>query len=334
MKRISRYFVGGMLFSVLLLGVLSDPVLAKDPKPIELKAVAWVGLGRSLTKNVETAFAEMVKEKSNGQLTIKFLGGPEVIPKTEQVQACSDGLVDMVFAVCGEYRQVIPEVAALHLSPTTPWEDRKNGIYDYWLDLHKKYNLYYLGRWNYNMNFLIHLRDKEVKSISDLKGLKISPTGRTDLLIESLGAVSVEVGGRELYTAMDRGLLDGYVWSDSGHFGSWKEVTKYVLDHPFLSAATFTTVMNLDKFNALPGHLQEALKTASAEYEPIMAEYYAGLRNKERKEWESAGVKFIKLPPDDAETIIDTADGFAWDMVKEVVKPDAYGNLRKILLQQ
>lgn len=334
MKRVIVYLVVGLVVPVLFFGWLSDPVFAKDPKPIEIKAVAWVGLGRSLTKNVETIYADLVKQKSKGALIIKFLGGPEVIPKTEQVQASSDGLVDMVFAVCGEYRQVIPEVSALHLSPTTPWEDRKNGIYDYWVNLHKKHNLYYLGRWNYDMNFVIHLRDKEIKSIADLKGLKISPTGRTDLLIRSLGGVSVEVGGRELYTAVDRGLLDGYVWSDSGHFGSWKEVTKYVIDHPFLSAATFTTVMNLDKFNALPKNLQEALKAASAEYEPIMAKYYAGLRSKERKQWESAGVKFIKLPAGDAKKIIDSADGFAWKMVKEVVKPQSYTNLREVLLQQ
>lgn len=334
MKKILLCLSGALVFSLLFSGWASNPVWAKNPKSVEIKAVAWIGLGRSLTKNLETVFVDLVKKKSKGELTIKFLGGPEVIPKTEQVQACSDGLIDMVFAVAGEYRQVIPEVAAIHLSPSAPWEDRKNGIYDYWVDLHKKYNLFYLGRWNYSMNFVIHLRNKLAKTISDFKGLKISPTGRTDLLLQSLGAVAVEVGGREIYTAMDRGLLDGYVWSDSGHFGSWKEVTKYIVDHPFLSAATFTTVMNLKKFNSLPTHLQDALKAAAAEYEPIMADYYAKLRDKERKQMSAAGVKYIKLSPPDAKRIVDSADGFAWKMVKKVVKPESYGKLRKVLLQQ
>ncbi len=276
----------------------------------------------------------MVKEKTKGELVIKLLGGPEVIPKTEQVQACADGLVDMVFAVAGEYRQVIPEVAGLHLSPSTPWEDRTNGIYEYWRDLHKKYNLSYLGRWNYNMDFVIHLGKKRIERLADLKGFKISPTGRTEHLISSLGAVSVEVGGREIYTAMERGLLDGYVWSDSGRFGSWKEVTQYVVDHPFLSAATFTMVMNLDKFESLPKHLQDALTSVSAEYEPIMAEYFAGMRQTERQTMIDAGVEYIKLPPDEAKSFVDSADGFAWEMVKEVVKPQSYEKLRKVLLQQ
>jgi TRAP-type C4-dicarboxylate transport system substrate-binding protein len=264
---------------------------------------------------------------------VNLVGGPEVIPKPEQVQACSDGIIDMAFAVCGEYRQVIPEVAALHLSPSTPWEARKNGIYDYWLNLHKKYNLYYLGRWSYDINYIFYLK-KPIKNLAGFKGLKISPTGRTDKLIEALGAVNVEVGGSELYSAMEKGLVDGYVWSDSGLLSSWKEVTKCAVDQPILSAATFTTVMNLKKFNSLPKHLQDVLTTVAVEYEPVMAKYYDELRAKEQKGWKDAGVSFIKLPPEEAKWLNDSANKLAWEMVKTTMSPEAYGKLRKGMLME
>ncbi len=318
-------WVGGLLL------VWTSFLFAAPAKPTEIRAVVWMTPGRSLTKNVETVFVDMVKQRSNGELVINLVGGPEVIPKPEQVQACSDGIIDMAFAVCGEYRQVIPEVAALHLSPTTPWEDRKNGIYDYWLDLHKKYNLYYLGRWSYNVNYVFYLK-RPIKNLAGFKVLKISPTGRTDKLIEALGAVNVEVGGRELYSAMEKGLIDGYVWSDSGLLSSWKEVTKCVVDHPILSAATFTTVMNLKKFNSLSKQQQEALTSAAADYEPIMAKYFSDLKAKEQKEWREAGVSFVKLPPEEAKWLNEHAAKLAWEMVKTTLSSEAYGKLRKGML--
>jgi len=129
-------------------------------------------------------------------------------------------------------------------------------------------------------------------------------------------------------------LIDGYIWSDSGRFGGWEEVTKYIVDHPLLSAATFALVMNLDKFNALPKHLQKVLIEVSAEYEPIMADYFAELRNTERQKMIDAGVEYIKLPPDEGKWLTETGADFAWEMVKGTVSPESYAKLRKVLLLQ
>lgn len=332
-KPIGRLIAVG-LFNILFLGWAFVSSSASSLGSTEVKAVMWLSRGQSMTKDIETAFVDMVKKRSNGELTIKIIGGPEVIPKMEMAQACSDGIIDMVFATVNDYRQIIPEVAAIHLSPSTPWGDRTNGIYDYWFNLHKKHNLYYLGRWNYNMNFVFHLRKKLIKNLADLKGLKISPTGRTDKLVEALGAVNVAITAGDLYSSLEKGLLDGYIWSESGRLRSWAEVTKYVIEEPILSAATFTTYMNLKKFDSLPKPLQDVLTRVSAEYEPVMAKYFADLRDAEKEQWKAAGVSFIKLPPDEAKWIAETAPKLSWELVKEMVGPESYDRLRKVLLLQ
>jgi len=335
MKKVMFLFTGVMLFCGLLLCWVPGSILAQTSKPIKLKAVAAWPLGGTLTIHVETILVDLINKKSNGKLILNFLGGPEVVAKPEQVAAAREGIIDISFGGAGEAWSVIPEISAVSFPASTPWEQRKNGIYDYWVETCKPHNLYYLGRWSYNLSNVFHFRKKvHVERLAHFKGLKIKPIGRLDPLVQELGGANVNISGGEMYTALNTGLLDGFIWSDVGRLSGWEEVVGEVLDNPVSSAANLIALMNLDKWKSLPKHLQDALTGAWVEFEPIAAEHFAKAAGKERKKYMDTGVKFVKLPADEAKWLVESADKLAWNWVKGVLKPESYTKLRKGLLVQ
>ena len=118
-----KKIICGVVAAVLLVAVLMGCGPAAPTGPVELTAVAWLGLGRTLSIHAETTLVDLVAEKSNGELVLNFLGGPEVVPKVEQPGATRDGVIDIAFTTSGESWSVVPELAGLHLSPFAPWEE-------------------------------------------------------------------------------------------------------------------------------------------------------------------------------------------------------------------
>ncbi|MEM6946285.1 MAG: TRAP transporter substrate-binding protein DctP, partial [Pseudomonadota bacterium] len=74
----------------------------------------------------------------------------------------------------------------------------------------------------------------EVKSLSDLEGLKIRGSGRmTTKLLDALGAEGVNVGFSEVPGALQRGVVDcAITGSGSGYNAGWHEVTTHVMALP------------------------------------------------------------------------------------------------------
>src|SRR4030042_805656 len=81
------------------------------------------------------AFAEEVNKKSNGEVVIKFMGGPEAIPAFKQFEAVRTGVVDMIFSAESYYGGAVTGAAYTHLSQIPPMEERKVGYYDLRADI-------------------------------------------------------------------------------------------------------------------------------------------------------------------------------------------------------
>jgi len=100
----------------------------------------------------------------------------------------------------------------------------------------------------------------EVKSLEDLKGLRIRATGLTAKSIEALGATPVAMPMPDSYEALSKGVVEGIIGPPEILKG-WKlaDVTKYITIVPPVYNGVHYCVMNLDKWNSLPENVRAAI---------------------------------------------------------------------------
>jgi TRAP-type transport system periplasmic protein len=109
---------------------------------------------------------------------------------------------------------------------------------------------------------------KAVRSLDDLKGLKVRATGLSKSIADKLGATPVAMPQPETYEALQKGVVEA-TFCPIETLKGWKqgEAIQYVVDS---SAIGYTTamfvVMNKDKWAKLPADLQKTITEVSREW--------------------------------------------------------------------
>lgn len=196
--------------------------------------------------------------EGKGVLQINFIGGPKAIPTFEVGNAVKTGVVDIGLSTGAFYTNVMPEADFLKLTQIPVAEQRKNGAFAYINQVwNQKANMQYLGRMVENQPFHLYLNKKIDKP--DLTGLKIRITPVYREFFQSLGANVITTPPGEVYTALERGVVDGYGWPIGGIFDlNWQEKTKFRVDPGFYDAEV-SLVMNLDAYKKLDAKQRDYL---------------------------------------------------------------------------
>lgn len=270
-----------------------------------------------------------INKRAKGEVVIKYVGGPEAIPGFKQFEALRTGVLGMIFGCESYYGRTVTGGAYTHLTRLTPPEERKRGYYDVRVDLMKKQGVFYLGRPLHHSWFHV-FTNKAVKRPQELAGQKIRVSATYEPFIKALGAAPVTLPGGEVYTALERGTIDGYAWAVIGNVGfGWPEVCKYILE-PRIYEMNIETLINLKAWNSIPTHLQDMMKECMVKNEKEYADVLGNLAEKEYKAMLDAGMKVITFSPEDTKWYIDLAYKAGWD---EFVKnaPDLGPKLKKML---
>jgi len=109
---------------------------------------------------------------------------------------------------------------------------------------------------------------KPVRTLEDLKGLKIRASGRPADVLKVLGGTPVGVEMADMYDGLQRGVVDGVLSSMEVEKG-WKigEIIRYAtLSYKVGTVYTFYIVMNKDKWNALPQDVKKIFTDVAAEW--------------------------------------------------------------------
>ncbi|HEX7054534.1 MAG TPA: TRAP transporter substrate-binding protein DctP [Burkholderiales bacterium] len=280
-------------------------------QPVVLKGITPWTADYDLSKAF-FAFQELVNERLKGKVVVSYLGGPEVAGPNQQFQALKNGVVDVLLGAAAYYRTEVPLAAAVQFTKKLPSELRKSGYYDLMRKIHlDQGGVVYLANTAGGNKFRIYMVKKIDKP--DLRGLKIRVSPVYTPLVRALGGAPINMAPGEVYTALERGVVDGYGWTYTGIdvFG-WNEVTKYVIDHPFYSLDG-AILMNKAVYDRLAPDVRRALDEIGPELERRVEKYMAENLAKEDAKLKKLGLQFIRFSPADAEKYIRTAYDAGWE---------------------
>jgi TRAP-type transport system periplasmic protein len=317
------------IISILLAGVIG--LLSLGPAfggEVSLKAVAFIPKNHPLMSQT-VVWVDMINKELAGKLKINYIGGPEVMPGLQQVEAVRKGVLDIAFNPTAYYQNILPEGGAFILSKYSPTEEREpDGFYDLMVKRHEKINCRYVGRMLWTPFYL--WPKKEVKTLEDLKGIKMRTSALYDRFMKALDIVPVTIPAGDTYTALERGTVGGFGWPNMGpRQRGWLEVVKNVIDLPFYGSNNITAVMNLDKWNSLPKDVQDQVVAVTAKFEQIMHSHFVEAVDKEWVELDKMGIKRITFSEAENKKYIDLAYQVEWDNLAQKV-PDLIDDLKRV----
>ncbi|MBX9825696.1 MAG: TRAP transporter substrate-binding protein DctP [Xanthobacteraceae bacterium] len=302
-----------MLIAGLALGGLvvqaQAPVLAQE---VTLRAVTSFAEGTQFSKNFER-FIQKVNADGKGQVQINYIGGPRAMPPFEVGNAVRTKVVDIANVTGAFYTNLVPEADGLKLIAKPMSEQRQNGTWAFVDQLHQqKINAHYLARQFHNVPFHIYLNKKIDKM--DFTGLKIRVTPVYKDVVEAMGGTTVTTAPGEVYTALERGVVDGYGWPVSGIFDlGWEKVTKFRLEPAFYSVEVGVLVNN-DVWKGLSAAQKKVLSDAALWLEGLDTENVA-LVKAERDKQAAAGIQPIDLGPEPSKAFLAKANEVGWASV-------------------
>jgi TRAP-type transport system periplasmic protein len=208
-------------------------------------------------------FIEKVNADGKGVIQITYIGGPKAMPPFEVGNALKNGVVDIANVTGAFYTNLMPEADAWKLTERPMSEIRTNGGFDYMARLYdQKLNAVFLARHIDNNPFHIYL-NKPIAKV-DLTGLKLRITPVYRDFFTALGATVVQTAPGEVYTALERGVVDGYGWPITGIFDlGWHEKTKYRVDPGFYSAEV-SVLVNKTTWGKLNDKQRKVIADAAA----------------------------------------------------------------------
>ncbi|MGB6996516.1 MAG: TRAP transporter substrate-binding protein DctP, partial [Pseudolabrys sp.] len=239
-------------------------------------------------------FIEQVNAEGKGIIQINYIGGPKAMPPFEVGNALKAGVVDVANTTGAFTTNVMPESDAWKLTERPMSELRKNGGYDYMAKLYaEKMNAIFLARLVDNNQFHLYL-NKPI-STPDLTGLKIRITPVYRDFFQALGATVVQTPPGEVYTSLERGVVDGYGWPITGIFDlGWHEKTKYRVDPGFYTVEV-SILVNKTTWDKLSDAQKAVLRKAAERGEAEAAAEFGAENAKDTKRQADAGIQTIKF---------------------------------------
>lgn len=311
-RKMSIALVGGM---VALLFLWTNLSLAA-PKSVTLKLwSAWPAKMDPSKPGLEMLRDMLEKRGKEVNLSLNYVGGPEVFGPTQGIESLQQGTIDMAYTAGAYNTGVVPEVDALKLLKTLPWEDRERGIYELMNSWHQEKGLEYLARASSGQSFQGYLNVKREKP--DLSGLTMRIVPIYKPLTGPLNAKAVMTAGGEVYTALERGTVDGFWWGgrEIRPWG-WHEVCQYIWGPPFWTVDVYV-MMNKDKWDSLHQSQREFLTELFRDYE--IKTYAAQVKAQEEitRDLLHSGMEMIRFSPEDREWYLNMAYEQGWEAAIE-----------------
>ena len=250
-------------------------------------------------------FCDEVKKRTNGQVEITYHPGGTLLNPVKMYDGVLTGIADLGLSHIQYTRGRFPvmEVFDLPLGFPSGWVDTRVAT-----DFFNKYkpkefddvHVLYLSP---SGPIILQTVSKPVKTLEDVKGIKIRAVGQMADIIKELGGVPIPLQMPDVYDSLLRGVIEG-VTVDLSTLKYWKfaEVTKYVTaDWQIGTAITFYWVISKKKWDTLSPDIQKVFTEVASEARDKQAALWDSMDIEGRDLFTSKGGQMINLSDAEAE---------------------------------
>ncbi|MCS6989145.1 MAG: TRAP transporter substrate-binding protein [Chloroherpetonaceae bacterium] len=217
-------------------------------------------------------FAQWVDSASGGRLKIKVYGAGELVPGLEVFNAVSAGTAEMGHSAAYYWSGKVPAAPLFASFPFGLNAQQFNAWYyggggkELWEEAYAPHGVvpFLCGNTGVQMGGWFN---KEIKSLDDLKGLKMRIPGWGGKVIAKAGGSAVTLAATEIYTSLERGVIDATEWIGPYHdykLGLHKVAKYYYYPGWHEPGSALELIVNKKAFESLPSDLQEIIRTAAA----------------------------------------------------------------------
>jgi TRAP-type C4-dicarboxylate transport system substrate-binding protein len=277
-------------------------------------------------------FARGVETGTKG--SVKFvISGPETVPPFEQLQPVSTGVFQMLFTHAVYHYGTIGVGMGLDAVRGDLEARRKSGMLEAIDKSYQKLGLKLVAAAiSATRGYHMVLR-APVGPSGDLQGRKVRGTPSYHTVINMLGASPVVLPGGEVYSALEKGVVDGAAWPASGVLGMrWYEVAKYML-RPSFGLSHYLFLMNLNAWNRLSDAERSALLAEGRKAEETWFKEYDRMVQEEEAELIKRGMQITEMGPDQKAKLQPTWAAAQWDMAEKKSGQEAK-DLHELLKRQ
>lgn len=261
----------------------------------------------TLPHKIFEEFAQRVGERSGGRLTIEALPLNTIVSSTESLDAVSAGILqaqhsgpayftgkDAAFALLSDPQGGFETPAQMR-----QWMETGGGL-ALARELYAQYNVFFVGGVWYGAESLVS--KKPIRKLTDLQGVKIrAPQGIGQDIFLLLGAAPVNLPGSEVYTALERGVVDASDWgtlSMNEDLG-YHKLAPYPLYPGYHSMPMADFAVNMSQWNALPDDLKALVEEEVGIFATEMTERNQAADEAVLAKADELGFEAIDLPDEE-----------------------------------
>ena len=287
-------------------GAAAAPALAQSTPTIKWR------MASSFPKSLDTLhgsaefLCKRIAEMSGGKFQIQLFAAGEIVPGPGVHDAVKDNTVEIGYT-CSYYYYGKNPVYCIDTSipfgmnsrQIEAWYRQGNGakLMD---EFFAKSNLISIPSGNSGTQMGGWFR-KEIKNVSDLKGLKMRIPGLAGAVLSKLGVVPQQIAAGDIYPALEKGTIDATEWvgpHDDLKMGFNKVAKYYYYPGWWEGSPVISTYINLQKWNELPKEYQTIIRSACADTNLEMAARYDTKNPVALKQLIAAGTQLRPFPKD------------------------------------
>lgn len=223
---------------------------------------------------LQQEWLKMVDEKTGGKVAIELLPVESIVAHSETQDAIAAGILDGHITDTSYFAGKEPAFGLI-ANPVGAWSSPQQmfdfiyegGGKELMNEILEPYGLHFIGPTTPGLEAF--LSKKPLDGVDDLKGLKLrAPEGMVQKVFQAAGAAPVNLPGSEVFTALDKGVIDAadYTVFSTNHSQGMHDVATHPVYPGFHSMPLVEISINKGVWDSMPEDVQAALEESVKEF--------------------------------------------------------------------